>query len=262
MKDFCRAIRYDCYNFYLSKSWWIVCSIVIILQPLLAFLEGKSIAQIGPDATPETHPELIEAIGQVDYLGFDALSFGLVAIVIFGTIVATSEFKQHELRTTFLSFSHRLKVFIAKIVVLTLNALIMASLSIIATITMVHLGLGKSGLPLLTLSPIAWQFIGYAVCQWVLLILFTYGLAVLFRNAIVPAILMLPQIVGLGEKFTQSWDWGNYLPVIAGNRMITSPDSLLSHEPWEGGLVLTLWTASLLILAAILFSRRDIGGNY
>jgi hypothetical protein len=98
--------------------------------------------------------------------------------------------------------------------------------------------------------------------DWVLLTALSFGIGMLCRNAIVPLLFMVPQVVGLGGVLAQKWEWGVYLPAPAGNLLFAIPTDELTHDPVKGGLILSIWTVVLLLLAAYFFVRRDVGGRY
>ncbi len=114
MTTFSRTIRFELIKICSSRVWWVICALVVVIQPLLALITAKSYVQIGLDATPETHPQLVEALPPLDYFGFDIVPFGLLLMVVFGGIIGASEYKHHTLRTTLLSQSSRIKVFFVR----------------------------------------------------------------------------------------------------------------------------------------------------
>ncbi|MDG0874261.1 hypothetical protein L5D93_18205 [Paenibacillus thiaminolyticus] len=62
MKTFSRTIRIEQIKIGSSRVWWVICALVIVIQPLMALIAAKSYLQIGLDATPETHPNLAQAL--------------------------------------------------------------------------------------------------------------------------------------------------------------------------------------------------------
>lgn len=262
MKTFFRTVRFELSKIISSKVWYITSLIVIILQPLFALIEAKGIAAIGLDATPYTHPELAEALPPLDYLGFDVVLFGLLPMVIFGGLIGASEFKNHNLRTTLLCQNNRSIVFSAKVVSLTIITVLISVITNFFTIAATHIGLGELGLNPFLLSGIAWKYIGFSVIYWVFLTMLSFGIGMLFRNALVPLIFLIPQVYNLGKYLAQRWDWGEYLPVAAGNLLIATPTDFLEHNPIKGGIVLLLWVGVSLAIAMYVFIHNDVGGRY
>ncbi|WP_010098035.1 ABC transporter permease [Ornithinibacillus scapharcae] len=263
MKIFHKTIQSELIKICSSKGWWVICALVVVVQPLFAIIVAKSYVQIGLDATPETHPDVLaEAIPPVDYLGFEVVLFGILPIVVFGGMIGASEFKHHELRTTLLSQSNRIQVFLSKVLALLICSIVVSILSIAATISIMHFSLGEQGLDPIKLSSIAWQFIGFSTLDWILLTLLSFGIGMLFRNAIVPLVFLVPQVFNLGNYLAQRWDWGEYLPVAAGNLLFATPTDVLDHEPLKGGIVLMIWVMLALLTSYYTFIRKDVGGKY
>ena len=262
MNYFFRAARFEFAKIFGGKVWWIVFGIVAVIQPLLALVQAMSLAQIGITATPETHPGLAVALPPLDYFGFDVILFGQAAMVVLGGVAGASIYRSHELRTTLLGLNKRMSTFFAKLSAVLVGSIAVSFISVFVTISITHIGLGNQGLNSLILSPIAWQFIGYATLDLVLLVALSFGIGMLCRNAIVPLLFMVPQVVGLGGFLTQKWEWGGYLPVAVGNLLFAIPTDDYPHDPVKGGLILALWAIAVLFISAYFFVRRDVGGRY
>lgn len=262
MKTFSRTVQSELIKICSGRVWWIICVLVVVLQPLLALIVAKSYAQIGLDATPETNPDLAEALPPLDYLGFEMVLFGLLPMVVLGGITGASEYRHHMLRTTLLCQSSRIKVFCAKVLALLICSTFISFLSISATISTTHIGLGESGLHPIYLSTITWQYIGYSALDWILLTVLSFGIGMLFRNAIIPLAFLVPQVYNLGKYLAQRWEWGEYLPVAAGNLLFATPTDPYEHDPLKGGIVLLIWVILTLITSYYAFTRSDVGGKY
>ncbi|ECB9820380.1 ABC transporter permease [Listeria monocytogenes] len=260
--SFIRTTQSELYKLIFSRGWWIVFSLVIILQPLLGLLETSQIASIGLDATPETHPELLESLPPLDYFGFDAAMFGILPIVIFGGICGASEYRNHNLRTTMLCNNNRASLFLAKLKSIILSTILVSFTSVFITIAITHVGLGSAGLNPIILSKIAWQFIGYTVLTWTLLTVLSFTIGILFKNTIIPLVFLVPQIYNLGNYLAEKWTFGEYLPIAAGNLIITTPVKSMPHDPIKGVLIISLWIIVSLMIALYSFVHSDVGGEY
>lgn len=265
MNNFVRIVKVEFFNIVARKSWWIVLGLVVIVQPLLAMMNASELVIIGLDASPATHPDLdlVQAIPPLEYLGFDDIvPFGSLPMVVLGGLIGASEYRNHNLRVTLLCCSHRISVFMAKLIAILTSITIISFLSIYLTIMVTHATLGALGLNPFTLSPITWAFIAYSILTWMLLTLLAFSIGMVSRNAIVPFIFLIPQIYGLAHYVASKWSLGEYLPVTAGKLLIATPTNPLSHDPIKGGLILGTWTILLLLGAMYSFVRRDVGGAY
>lgn len=262
MKTFSRTVQFELIKITSSRVWWVICALVVIVQPFLAYIVAKSYAQMGLDATPETHPGLAEALPPLDYIGLESVLFGLLPMVVFGGIIGVSEFKHHELRTTLLCQSSRIQVFGAKVIALLVCTTLLSLITIWATISITHVGLGEEGLHPLYLSTIAWQYIFFAAFSWILLTILSFGIGMLFRNALVPLVFLVPQVYNLGNYLAQRWEWAEYLPVAAGNILFATPTDPFEHDPLKGGMILLIWVMVALGTSYLTFVRSDVGGKY
>lgn len=262
MKSFYSAVRYEFSKLFSRHVWWIVAGLVLIIQPLLALIDIGTVVQYGLDATPEQYPDLALAFPPVEYLGIDMMLFGQMAVVVLGAILGASEYKNHELRTTWLCISKRSVIFSAKLFTVIAGSFVLSFVAAYLTIVITHVGLGDLGLNPITLSAVTWQYIGYATLTWVLLTVLSFGLGMLCRNAILPLIFLIPQVYNLGNFLAVKWEWGKYLPVAASNLLIATPTDILTHDPLRGGLTLALWAVATLLLAFYFFVRSDVGGTY
>lgn len=259
---FLRTVYSEWLKLFNSRGWWIVFGLVLLLQPLLGLLEANQLVSIGLDATPATYPDLLEAIPPLDYFGFDTALFGLLPIVIWGGINGASEYKHHNLRTTVLSNNKRVELFFAKLLVMVVSTALVGLLSIYITVGITHVGLGELGLNPISLSRVAWNFIGYTGLNWMLVTILSFSIGVLCKNVIIPLVFLVPQIYNLGDYLAQRWSWGAYLPVAAGNLIIATPVKSYPHDPMKGITILLVWIIITLLIAFYSFIHSDIGGEY
>lgn len=259
MKQFVKILKVELLKIFLSKAWWIILGLVIFLQPLIAIIS----VQLGLEATPQTHPDLVQALPPVEYSGFyDIVPFGIFPMIVLGGILGGSEFRNHCLRSAFLGCSNRNIVFAAKIVSILISSLLLSVAAIWLTIAATHSSLGELGLNPLRLSFITWQFIFYASVEWVLLTLLAFAIGLICRNLIVPLLFLLPQVYGLAAYFSAKTSWGEYLPVAAGKLLTATPTDSWVHSPCRGGIILGLWGVVFLIGAGYSFIHQDVGGVY
>lgn len=182
-------------------------------------------------------------------------------VALVGALLVTNEYRHNTIMYTLTSSNSRLKILIAKIVAVTLFALfatlIIGALSPLLTI----LGVSLKGLDMVPQSipyvDLLWKsaFFGWAYSMLAVL------LAFIIRNQVgaIAALLLIPSAVeGLLAMVLK--DKVNYLPFTALN-------TLFNSAPGSGGsnvlslsetvLVVAGWIAGLLVVAVVLFKRRD-----
>lgn len=248
-------------KFIYSKASQKIILIVLFLQGLLTYFEVRQLLSIGLDATPQTHPQLIEAVPPVEYIGFNSVLFGLMAIVILGAIHGASEYKQHCLRTSLLAINKKTRFFLVKSLIFLLNSWVISFIAITSTIYVAHLTLGNSGLGIF-LSPTVWKFILFGTVAWTGLTMLAFMMAFLFRTPIIPLLFLVPQIYNLGNFLAQRFEIAKLLPVFSGNGLIATSEKALSAHPNQNILLLLAWMAMFGFLAYLRFWKSDVSGEY
>jgi ABC-2 type transport system permease protein len=185
-----------------------------------------------------------------------------LVVAVLGVMVISAEYTTGMIRSTLQSQPRRLTVLLAKIVVFgTLMLVVGELLSVAAFVagrpiiaTHIPVALGDPG--------VARAVVG-AGLYIAVLGLFSLASGAILRHtagaitAVIGIILILSNLTGLLPD-----SWGHHInawmPTNAGVLIMQphqAPDDLLS--PWQGLAVFAGWTAQLLIVAAVLFTRRD-----
>ena len=259
---FFRILRSEVTKLCSGRLWWTTVCLLLVVQPLLSLLAARGALSIGLDATPETHPELIEAFPPLQYFGFEELGFGILFVGIFGGITGAADFKHHNLRTGLLGQSSRLRYFWGQTAAFLCAITGLSLVSVPVAIVLTHLGLGDQGLSPVMFGKTTWQFIGYTVVEWILLGLLAFALGRLFRTAFIPLAFLIPQVYNFGLYLEERWSWAANLPVAAGCKLTATPETGITHDPVYGGVVLMIWISVTLAIGWYLFSRKDVGGGY
>ena len=103
-----------------TKAFKVSMAFMLLLVPIVSWLEGRQYLSVGLDATPETVPGLAEAIDPLEYLGLNGASMAGMVLVILAGILGAMEFQSHSLRTSLLSCNNRLKLLVGKLMTLSL----------------------------------------------------------------------------------------------------------------------------------------------
>jgi len=245
--------RYGAIKIFSHPVWKIVAVVAIVVWSVISFIAGAGLVYVGLDATPETHPDLLAPLPPLEYLGFDLTTLGQISMAILGATIGATIFRNHELRTAFLSMNDRRKYFLVKLIVLTVGSAVLSFVAMYFSIAAHHMGWGNIGLNPILLSPITWTYILWGTLNLVLVTLWAFGLAMLFHNMILPLIILIPQIVGLGYATAFGWDWYRYIPV---------QFAPYYFDPVLYSAILGLLVVIFLFLSAIRFIRQNVGGKY
>jgi hypothetical protein len=245
--------RYEAIKIFSHPVWIITAVIAVAIWSAISFITGLGLAPIGLDATPETHPQLMSALPPLEYLGFDLATLGQIPMAILGAAIGAAVFRNHELRTAFLSMNDRRKYFLFKMLVLTMGSACLSFVAMYFSIAAHHIGWGEAGLSPITLSPVTWVYIAWGTLNLVLVTLWAFGLSMLFRNMILPLIILIPQIVGFGYATAFGWDLYRFIPL---------QFAPYYFNPVIYSVVLGLLVMVFLIASAMRLIHQDVGGKY
>ena len=262
MAELFSLLRAEWLKMRTTKAFRVCLILMLVLAPLLSWLEGRQFAGVGLDATPETFPGLIEPIDPLEYLGQSGTDVTMMVLVILAGILGANEFQDHSLRTSLLGCSSRAKLLCSKLAAFGLFSSLVSLLSAYLCHMVMHLALGQEGLNPLLLNQAAWGHLLWRTLALTLLAYLSFLLGLLARTMLVPLIFLVPQIYNLGTYLTEHTSWGRYLPEPATELFVAGPYSIYQEQPLLGVLILALWLGAALILLCFRFVKTDLGGRY
>ena len=74
-----------------TKAFRMSIAFMLLLVPIVSWLEGRQYLSVGLDATPEMVPGLAEAIDPLEYLGLNGASMAGMVLVILARILGAME---------------------------------------------------------------------------------------------------------------------------------------------------------------------------
>lgn len=189
-----------------------------------------------------------------------------LTIAALGALVVTGEFTTGAYRSTLAAEPRRLRVVLAKGLVVLGAGLAIGALAVaasLATAVPILQGAGSA----FELTDDAVRAIVGTVLYLAVSALFAYGMGLLVRNsaaaitATVGMLFVLPVIVQIAAAMTGAEWLANvyeYLPSTAGSAVTgTGMGGAGSLEPWTGFAVFGAYSAALLVAGSVAFSRRD-----
>lgn len=237
-----------------ARSTWILALVAVLGTWPMAWTNSASTVDLPADSELLFSSTPIPA----EYQGLEMAGFGHVLIVVLAALWAGSEYGSgKQIRTTLLATPKRLRVFVVKAVLLAILTAVIAFLTMTGTLMITH-ATGDIGIDSWTLSPAIWANIGGVTLAWTMTALIAFAVGTLARTMILPLILIVPLVIGIGDFLAGFWAGAKFLPTTAGAAMYSDPDSGGYLDPALGGLVQAAWTAALLIAAAVAFTRRDL----
>ncbi|MFK4852440.1 hypothetical protein ACI3KT_12460 [Microbacterium sp. ZW T6_19] len=237
-----------------ARSTWIIASVTILGTWPMAW------ANSAPATGDPSDSELLFSSVPIpaEYQGFDMAGFGYVLVVILAALRAGNEYGGGmQIRTTLLATPRRLGVFVTKAALLAVAIAAIAFVTMTGTIMIAHAS-GEDRISPWALTPPIWASIGGVVLAWTLTGLIAFALGILARTMIVPLILIVPLIIGVGDFLAGFWDSARYLPTTAGAAMYNDTTTGFYLDPGLGGTVLAGWAVVSLIVSASVFCRRDL----
>lgn len=243
-----------------ARATKVVMILVMAAQGLLAYLASRQFLEVGLDATPLTCDTLLEPVPPVEYIGFDAILFGMVPFIVLGALAGSFEFKRKCFRTTFLTSGSRGRVLAMKILAITCLGTVLSFLSNYVTLNLAQWALEGQGLPIFLLGRTTWGLLLLSVLSEVLLVMIAFGMALLFHTATVPLLFMIPQLY-ISVYLPKEHILTKILPIPLGESLIGTSPQDMTGEPIKAVVILLLWCAIFLALGCMRLIREDMG-NY
>jgi ABC-2 type transport system permease protein len=196
--------------------------------------------------------------------GFNELAVGVLGAIILGIVAIGSEYTtegeesagSQQITTTLTAVPSRMRVLLAKIEAVVIATALLAVVANGAVFATVHLLLGAE-IPAIGVDTL--PRMGGAIAYWVLMALLGFGSTILTRNGIVPMAVLVANSSAVSATYLLALRFpaANYLPDLAGMRMFTTVRDDVVIAPVVGGLVMTAWVTALLVIAGVVFLRKD-----
>jgi hypothetical protein len=197
-------------------------------------------------------------------IAFPGIQIAQVVIGVLGVLTITSEYSTGSIRSTFTAVPKRLPVLWAKLIdfaLVSLALLVPAILvsffvtqAIISDIPQEHVSLATSSIARCVLmAPVYVMLVG----------VFSLALGAIIRNTaggIVAFIVLFFVLTPLIQVLPSDWRTmiGKYLPLNAGESMFALTHGSDTLSPLGGGVVMVVYCAVAIAIAAVLLRRRDV----
>jgi len=100
------------------------------------------------------------------------------------------------------------------------------------------------------------SYLAGVLLSWTVLGLVAFGIGTLARHPVVPLIIIIPFVVGIGDFLVTLWAPARFLPPAAGAELFTPSDG--THlDAGTGAMVMLAWAIGVVVLAGFTFARRD-----
>lgn len=240
-----------------STIWSLVILVVLALGFTALFM-ALTVANWSKEDPAQRAQITIDPAGAV----LSGLGFAQLAVCVLGVLVISSEYSTGMIKASLLAVPKRIPVLVAKGIVFGLLILVVGEIVCFASF-FVGAPILHSKVPVALGDPGVLRAVIGGGLYLAMLSLFSLAIGAIVRHTaaaitgvigfvlvIAPLMQLLPGSVG---KHIHA-----YLPTEAGHMIAQShPQKHDLLGPWQGFGVFALWTAVLLIIAAVLLRRRD-----
>ncbi|MFI6322160.1 ABC transporter permease [Nonomuraea sp. NPDC050556] len=246
------------------STYWTVITAVVVTIGLSAMLVGLVVAAAGAASATERTMML----SQVEAVSFSTsgLTFGSIAVVVFGVLMITSEYGTGQIRSTIAAVPNRSLLIAAKAGSVGLVSLAVGVVGSFASFFVGQALLAGEGLQTTIGAPGVFWAVARGALMVALLGLLALAVGALLRSSagaitIMIALLFVPAILA---AFVPAWVRDHviaYLPTSAASVMVYPADAAPTTEvlsPTQATLVLAGWVVALLVAAAVVTERRDV----
>lgn len=176
------------------------------------------------------------------------LYLGQVGVAVAAAGLFGQEYSQSCIRTTFLAVPLRIRVILAKLIVLLVSVTLVGVISVLLNLVIGTLG-NSSGLTLnITIKYIFKATL--SIFSWIQIAVITSALSVITKSLTVPIAVMISLILGLSQLLLSISELAKYLPDLAAMNLFLIPSTTAFLDIWLGISVQFVW-ALLLGSAAI-----------
>lgn len=275
---FGRSIAAETLKVLSTKGWWLLAIVLVAYVGLTAaglafFLSDLGAALGGMGASD------LDDVVSANLVYSSVTAVGLVIPLLFGALLATSEYRHRTLTPTVLAQPRRGIVLASKAVVALVFGALYGVVGLLGSVGLgapVRLALGE---PALLGEPEVLGVLVRTIVAMALWAVLGLGLGALLTSQIAAIVIVLvfTQFVEPILRIVASvWEWsamiGRFLPgaatdALVGAGLLSSLGALDPSVPsadvdallwWQGGIVLAALTAVLLVAASLTTLRRDV----
>ena len=194
---------------------------------------------------------------------FEGLHVGILAVMILGVLVASSEYATGTMRATLAAIPSRTRVLVAKAVSFGTAALVVGAVQAFGAFAAARPILADRSIDVALTDPDALRGVGMATLAVAGAGLFGLGAGLLIRHtagAIGAVVVVMFVVPILALLFPDSWDGvAKALPSSAMYGMFTPNSATFAAGPATA--MFFGYVAALLVVAGMLFARRDTSGG-
>ncbi|WP_433271607.1 hypothetical protein ACQPZF_12900 [Actinosynnema sp. CS-041913] len=191
--------------------------------------------------------------------GLHAIRYGQIGFILLGVLAAASEYSGGQIRTTLAGVPSRTLLMAGKTIAYSMFAALTAVVTVVASAVAAQAVVGRHGVPVSDFF--AAQHLGPllgAAAYLVLIGLLAHAVAFLTRNLVAALVSVLTLVLVVSPLLMAMTPLAGYLPDQAGATLyLTDPVATDVLTSVQGAGVLGAWVALALVVAVVVFTRRD-----
>ena len=242
------------------KLWSLLSNRILLLLPVVMIAGSGGMLSLGMVARLTDERFAGQEIAAAPIMFIDAVLWAQIVVAIVAILAVTNEYTSGQVRLSLLSLPTRTPWLGAKALVLGVAGFLIGvvgsaiALGISAAAlngTDVHYEIAFGEAAVLSLK---------SGLYLALIAILAIGVTALIRHvvaaliAVLALLIVLPPVLSSTPGVSEAAD---YLPTIAGRRLISDFETVAQLTPWAGFGVLVIWAAGALVLSAVLLKNRD-----
>lgn len=264
--SFAGAVRSEWLKLRTLRSTWWITALAVVLMAGIALLGTWSLSTF-IDADPEGASQAMGVMPNGAEFATSGSLFGQLVLAVLGVLVVTNEYASGMVRSTFAAVPRRTPVVLAKVVVLSLVAIVTSALAVGASALVSAPFFDTLNVELPLDSTDTWQILGGTVLFLTLIALMAFGFGLLLRHTagaifLVVAIAFVVPIVLQAFQTDLIQNINKFLPMNASTAFMTTTDAsaggMTLLEPWAGLAVMVAWAVVPIIAGTALLKARDV----
>ncbi|WP_449281962.1 hypothetical protein [Leucobacter sp.] len=242
------------------KLWSLLSNRILLIVPVVMIAGSGTMLSLGM-ISRLTDPRFAgQEIAATPLMFVDSVLWAQIIVAIVAVLAVTGEYTSGQVRLSLLALPTRLPWLGAKATVLAVAgflvgiigsaiALCVSALVLPGTEVQYEISFGEA----ILLSVKSGLYLG-------VIAILAVGLTAVIRHvvaaliAVLVLLIVLPPVLGSIPGVRDAVD---YLPTIAGRRLVSDFETAAQLTPWAGFGVLAVWAAAVLVLSGVLLRTRD-----
>lgn len=243
------------------KLWSLLSNRILLLLPVVMIAGSGGLLSLGMVARLTDERFAGQEIAATPMMFIDAVLWAQIVVAIVAVLAVTNEYTSGQVRLSLLSLPTRTPWLGAK-------ALVLGAAGFLIGVVGSAIALGISA-AVLTHTDVRYEIaFGEAAVlslksglYLAMIAILAIGVTALIRHVVAALIAVLALLIVLPPVLASIpgvSDVADYLPTIAGRRLISDFETVAHLTPWAGFGVLSIWAAGALVLSGVLLKARDV----